>query len=152
MKIRRNIASIPVRTASQTWQVIVDLITGNGTVDRQQLDAASSVMQSLIADEHPATVPIVVKGAGPRVVIYLLYDEDAMEAGADVDKLGSNPTTGDWRITAPCEEDDTVWMNKTLAARAPRISVHQADQAPADDGDGESAKALEIDWGALGKP
>lgn len=152
MKIRRDIASIPVRTAAQTWQAIIDLITGDGTVDRHQLDAASSVMQSLIADEHPATVPVVVKGAGPRVVIYLLYNEDAMEAGADVDRLGSNPTAGDWRLTAPCEEDDTAWMNKTLAARAPRISVHAADQAPAEDDDRESAKALEIDWGALGKP
>jgi hypothetical protein len=152
MKIRRNIASIPVRTAAQTWRAIVDLITGNGTVDRQQLDAAASVMESLIADEHPATVPIVVKGAGPRVVIHLLYNEEAMEAGMDVDKLGSNPTAGDWRVTAPCEEDDSSWMNKTLVARAPRISVHPADQAPADEDDGESVKALEIDWGALGKP
>ena len=152
MKIRRNISSIPVRTAAQTWQAVVDLITGNGTVDRQQLDAAASVMQSLIADEHPATVPIVLKGAGPRVVIYLLYNEDAMEAGADVDKLGSNPTAGDWRITAQCDDDDVAWMNKSLATRAPRISVHPADQAPADDEDEDSAKALEIDWGALGKP
>jgi hypothetical protein len=151
MKIRRDIASIPVRTAAQTWQAIVDLITGNGTADRQQLDAAASVMQSLIADEHPATVPIVVKGAGPRVVIYLLYNEDAMEAGADVDKLGSNPTAGDWRIAAPCDDDDVAWMNKILAARAQRISVHPADQVPVDADDTESAKALEIDWGALGK-
>ena len=152
MKIRRDIASIPVRTAAQTWTAIVDLITGHGTVDRKQLDAAASVMESLIADEHPATVPIVVKGAGPRVVIYLLYNEDAIEAGADIDKLGSNPTAGDWRITAPCDDGDAAWMNKTLKSRAPRISVHPADQAPADDDDAGSAKALEINWGALGKP
>lgn len=42
-------------------------------------------------------------------------------------------------------------MNKSLATRAPRISVHPADQAPADADDTESARALEIDWGALGK-
>lgn len=151
MKIRRNIASIPVRTAAQTWQAIVDLITAKDTVDRAQLDAAASVMQSLIADEHPAKTPIVVKGAGPRVVIYLLYNEDAMEAGAAIDALSSNPSAGDWRITAPCEDDDVEWMNKSLATRAPRISVHAADDAPADDDEGDSAKALDIDWGALGK-
>lgn len=151
MRVRRDIASVPARSAKETWRAVIDLVTGDGTVDRQQLDAAASIMESVIADELPARTPIVFKGAGPRVLIYCLYNEDAMEAGLDLDKLGQNPTAGDWRVTAPCEEDDTAWMNTSLKDRAPRIMVHDVDQPPeGDTKDAEQAgKAFEIDWGAL---
>ncbi len=155
MRIRRDIASLPVRSAKETWCAIVDLVTGDGSTDRQQLDAAASIMESLIADELPATVPIVFKGAGPRVLIYCLYNEDAMEAGVDTNGLNTNPTTGDWRATAPAEDDDLAWMNRSLKVRAPRIAVHAVDEPPADNEpeDAERAgKAFEIDWGALSKP
>ena len=69
MKVRREIASLPVRSVGETWQAIIKLITGEGSVDADTLTAAASVMESLLADEHPATVPIVVKGNGPRLVI-----------------------------------------------------------------------------------
>ncbi len=94
-------------------------------------------MESLIADEQPTTVPIVFKGSGPRVLICCLYNEDAMEAGRGIDPLNSNPTAGDWRITAPCEADDVDWMNNTLKDRAPRITI-----VP-DRGDGAVLNAFE---------
>ena len=123
MKVRRDIASIPVRSAAETWQAITALITGNGSVDADTLAKAASVMESLIADEYPATVPIVVKGCGPRLVVYLLYNEDAMETGTDIDALSWNPTDGpDWSMTAPSEAADVGWMSDTLKSRAPRIS------------------------------
>jgi hypothetical protein len=154
MKIRRDVASIPARSAKETWRVIAELVTGADTVDRGELDAAASIMESLIADEHPAKVPIVFKGAGPRVVIYCLYNEDAMEAGLDVDPLHDNPTAGDWRATAPCEAEDADWMNKTLKDRAPRITVHDVDQPPEEEEGSKAAQAgadFEIDWGVLAK-
>ena len=155
MKIRRDVASIPARSAKETWHAITELVTGANTVDRGQLNAAASIMESLIADEHPAKVPIVFKAAGPRVVIYCLYSEDAMEAGLDVDPLKDNPTSGDWRATAPCEAEDADWMNKTLKNRAPRVAVHDVDQPPDEEEDSKAAQAgadLENDWGALVKP
>ena len=154
MRIRRDIASIPLRSASETWSAIVTLVTGNGSADRDQLNAAASVMESLIADEQPAIAHIVFKGCGPRVLIYCLYDEDAMEAGPTIDSLNTNPTAGDWRMTAPCEEDDVDWMNSTLNERAPRMTVHAAHESLADEDSEEvemTAKTLEIDWEALGK-
>lgn len=154
MRIRRNVASIPVRSAKETWRAIADLVTGAASVDRHQLDAAASIMESLIADEHTANAPIVFRGSGPRVLIYCLFNEDAMEAGLDIDSLSSNPTAGNWLMTAPAEEDDVSWMNSSLKTRAPRISVHDVAQAPAEDGDSEResvAKAIDIDWGALSK-
>ena len=152
MKIRRDIASVPTRSARDTWRAIVDLVTGPETVDRDQLDAAASIMESVIGDEQPASVPIVFTGAGPRLVVYCLYDEDAMEAGHDIDPLSTNPTAGDWRATAPCENDDVDWMNRSLKERAPRILAHPADEAPADADQAEEAAAnFQIDWGALEK-
>ncbi len=154
MRIRRDIASIPIRSAKETWSAVVALVTGDGSVDRKQLDAAASIMESLIADEQPAIAPIVFKGCGPRVVIYCLYDEDAMEAGLALDSLNTNPTAGNWQMTAPCEEGDVDWMNNTLKERAPRMTVHPAHQPPSDEGADEldaAAKVLDIDWGALGK-
>jgi hypothetical protein len=152
MRIRRNVASVPARSAKETWRAIVDLVTGDGTVDRHQLDAASSIMESVIADELPAKVPIVFKGPGPRVLIYCLYNEDALEAGLEIDSLNNNPTAGDWRATAPCEAEDVDWMNKSLKTRAPRITVHAADQPPEDEEATEAeqtGKAFEINWGDL---
>jgi hypothetical protein len=155
MRIRRDIASIPVRSAKETWRAVIDLVTGKGTLDQSQLEAASSIMESLIADETPAKCPIVFKGSGPRVLIYLLFNEDAMEAGAAIDGLNENPTAGDWRVTAPCEAEDVSWMNNSLKTRAPRISVHDVDHPPEDekraDGADQASKSFQIDWGALGK-
>ncbi|MCK1281794.1 hypothetical protein IVB46_41925 [Bradyrhizobium sp. 61] len=154
MKVRREIASIPVRTSAETWQAVTDLIVGAGSVDAGTLKAAASVMESLIADEHAATVPIVVKGSGPRLVIYCLYNEEAMSAGKDIDKLNWVPTAGDWAMTAPCDPEDVSWMNKTLKERAPRITVHDVANQP-DDSDeeaGAQSAALKIDWGALDRP
>src|SRR3954447_21833686 len=98
MKVRRDIASIPKRSAAETWREIVKLITGSGSVDAASLSAAVSVMESLITDEHPTKVPIVVKGAGSRLVIYCLFGEDAMDADMDVPKLNWNSTAGDWAM------------------------------------------------------
>jgi hypothetical protein len=156
MKVRREIASIPVRTAGETWQAVIDLITGSGSVDAATLKAAASVMESLIVDEHPAACPIVVKGEGPRLVIYLLYNEAAMEAGTTIDKLNWNPTGGPaWQMTAPCEPADIGWMNTALNSRAPRIAVHDAANAPVDDeptSAGAQDQLLKINWGAIGQP
>jgi hypothetical protein len=158
MKVKREIASIPVRSAGETWQAIVDLITRQGSVDAATLKAAASVMESLITDEHPAMVPIVVSGEGPRLVIYCLYNEAAMEAGKDIDSINWNPTGGaDWRMTAPSEASDVDWMNNTLKSRAPRITVHDASVQPVDDDDTKGSadaadQALTIDWGVLSRP
>jgi len=151
MKIRRDIASIPKRSAKDTWDTIVDLITRPDSVDAASLREAASIMQSLIADEHAANVPIVVKGSGCRLVIYLLFGEDAMDADLAVDALSWNPTAGNWSMTAPAEASDVDWMNKTLKARAPRVSVHDVSTAPSDQDTESTASATElaINWGAL---
>ena len=148
-EVRRTVSSIPARSAAETWSAIVELVKGADSVDAAQLDAAASIMQALIADEQPASVPIVFSGSGPRVLIYCVYNEEAMEHGLKVDPLPSNPTQGDWQMTAPCEDDDVAWMNKSLKLRALRLSVHSAKDVP-DAAVEETAAAIQIDWGAAG--
>lgn len=153
MKVKREIASVPVRSAKETWQAIVALISGTGTPDAATLKAAASIMESLIVDEHPATEPITVKGSGDRLVIYCRYNEDALELGTDIDPLTWNPTGGPgWKITAPSESADLSWMNGTLKERAPRISIFDVAKPPADDEETTKAEAgLTINWGVLGQ-
>jgi hypothetical protein len=153
MKVRREIASIPVRSAKETWQAIVALISGSDTPDAATLTAAASIMESLIADEHPANEPITVKGCGDRLVIYCRYNEDALELGADIDPLTWTPTGGPgWKITSPSEAADVSWMNGTLKDRAPRISIFDVAKPPAEEEETTKAAAgLAIDWGVLGK-
>jgi hypothetical protein len=154
MKIKREIASVPVRSASETWKAIIALISAPGTPDVNTLTAAASIMESLIADEHPASHPITVKGSGDRVVIYCRYNEDALELGTDIAPLTWNATGGPgWKITAPTEAADVPWMNGTLKDRAPRITVHDVKNPPADEGEMTTAatEEIKIDWGVLGK-
>jgi hypothetical protein len=122
-------------------------------VDAAQLEAATSVLCSAIADEHSASVPIVVKGSPSRLVIYTVHGADAMEIGLAVDKLSWNPTASDaWAMTVPCSQEDVGWMSKALKERAPRITVHDVNEKP--DADVEPARKVaevEIDWTALEK-
>lgn len=151
MKVKRTIASIPRRSAAETWRAIRELITAPDSIDAEKLIAAASVMESLIADEHPSSVPIVVKGVGSRLVIYCLYGEDAMEADLEVDKLTWNPTAGNWAMTALTDADDVKWMNDTLAKRCPRITVHDVNVAVDEEEENSTAtaKSLTVNWGAL---
>ena len=148
MKIRRDIASVPLRSAKETWDAIVDLISGSGTLDGDQLEEVRSVMECVIADEQPATVPIVLRGGGPRVVIYCVYNEDAMEAGLDVDRLNQVPTAGDWRLSAPCEAEDKEWMSNSLKEKASRVTVYAANEPPMEEEEGtaEASSVLKVDW------
>jgi len=153
VKIRRDIASLPARSSKETWDAIVKLITGADSVDRAQLEAATSVLCSAIADEHSASVPIVVKGGSSRLVIYTVHGADAMEVGLAVDKLSWNPTASNaWAMRVPCSDEDVEWMSKALKERAPRITVHDVNEKP--DADVEPARRVaevEIDWTAFEK-
>ncbi len=154
MKVRRDVASLPLRTAQETWESIVKLITGSDSVNSAQLHAATSIVSSAIADEHCAATPIVIKGGSSRLVIYTAHGPDAMELGLAVDKLTWNPTASDtWAVTVPCSGDDVDWMTKALAERAPRITVQKVD-AGSDVREVEAAQNsvdAEIDWSALEK-
>jgi hypothetical protein len=150
MKIRREIASIPLRSAAETWSTFKSLVTGAGSIDAEQFDSAASVMTSLITDEAFKDEPLTLTGAGHRLVTYLHYGHEALETGMGIDTLSWNPAAGDWRLYVPCPEEQFEWVKKTLAARAPRfIVVEPGHEIHDDSSDHADKSAVTINWEAL---
>jgi hypothetical protein len=155
MRVRRDISSIPFCSAGDTWQRIIDLVTGAGSKDVQQLKKAAGVMGSVITDEHPARRAIMLEGVGPQLRIYCRYGMKAVEEGEKVDCLTWNPTEGDWTMHVPCDEENIDWVKKSLSETSPRIKVF--DVAETDRAEEEEKTAVAkgsgsvvVDWNLRG--
>ena len=150
MKVRRDIASIPQRSAEETWAEYRKLVTGKDSVDVRQFDAAATVMTSLITDESFRDEPLTLTGVSHRLVVYLLHGLDALEAGSSIDKLGWNPTAGDWKLFVPCPADQYDWVKKTLATRAPRfVILKPGEKVEEDEKAGAEKAAVGVNWGVF---
>ncbi|MBO6655888.1 MAG: hypothetical protein JJ934_03290 [Pseudomonadales bacterium] len=150
MKIKRVIAAIPVQSAEAAWVQFCDLVTDDDSSDANQLNAISSVMQSLIADEQFTEAPIVMAGVGHRLVVYFCFGEEALEQGTEVDALTWNPTAGDWSMYVPCDETNMAWAPELIEERSNRVSAHPVDEKPDIESSDANAGEIEVDWGALG--
>ena len=152
MKVRRDIASIPLRSAEETWAEYKKLITGPGSVDVEQFDRAATVMTSLITDEAFRDEPLTLTGVSHRLAVYLLHGHDALEAGAGIDKLAWSPTAGDWTLFVPCPEEQYEWAKKTLAGRAPSFFVLKPGEKAKEEEEGAPAEAaLGVNWEVFGR-
>lgn len=123
--VRRTFASSPARDAHATWIAIVDMLSQHcPSEDRDELVAVAGPAASIISDQAPSDVPIVVACDGPRTRIYCLYDEDAVE-GSDSNEsaLGYDPLKGDWTISLPCPAEDLDWVSAALAESSQRITA-----------------------------
>ena len=123
--VARRIASLPVRSALETWDAIVALIAPDPRSGaRSDLAAVAGVVCSVITDEALCDDALVVFGDGPRVRIYCLHGEQALEGDrAHEGALGFTPTTNDWRMSVPCFPDDLDWVSQALARKSSRISA-----------------------------
>jgi hypothetical protein len=155
MRVRRDVNSIPCRSASETWRQIVELVTGAGSKDANQLTDAAGVMASIITDEHPAERAIMVEGVGPQLRIYCRFGAKAVEEGSKLDSLTWNPTAGDWTMHVPCDAENIAWVKSALCQTSPRIRVF--DVAEADRADDEETQAsaksagnVAVDWNLKG--
>jgi hypothetical protein len=155
MRVRRDISSIPSRSAGDTWQRIVDLVTGPGSKDVQQLKNAAGVMGSIITDEHPSIRAIMLEGVGPQLRVYCRYGMKAVEEGGKVDSLTWNPTAGDWTMHVPCDKRNIEWVKKSLADSSPRIKVFDVAEADRAEEEEKTAMAkgsgnIVVDWNLKG--
>jgi hypothetical protein len=143
--VTRTIRSTPHRSASDTWDLIVQLIAPSAASDaRRELARVTGVACSCIADESLATDPIVVYGAGPRVRVRALYGDEAIEGdAANESPLSFVPTDGDWRMSIPCNADDLAWVQRQLLATSTRVSARALGEAvpDTDDDHGDSGRA-----------
>ena len=96
--------------------MIVEFLTcGNVGAARTELLAIAGVASSIITDQFPKDVPIVVTCNGPRTRIHCTYDEDAIDGtNANEDALGFDPLVGEWMLSLPCGEDDLAWVQAAL--------------------------------------
>ena len=141
--IARKIISVPERTATETWEVISHLLAPDSSSEAaRELASVVGVASSLITREAMSS-PIVLYGSGPRVRLYCLYNEDAIEGdGASESSLAFDATSGDWRLSLPCPEDDLAWVQSALSAKSNRISARDMDTVVKEDdanSDGDTA-------------
>jgi len=140
--IARRFASIPERTAMATWKAISALLASDSTSGpARELDSVAGIASSLITREA-MTSPVVVYGSGPRVRIYCLYNDDAIE-GDDANEapLSFDATAGDWKMSLPCPADDLAWVQNSLRAKSTRISARDMAAPVEDDDSGERQSA-----------
>lgn len=123
--ISRRIITIPARSASEAWKVVVNLITDEIDSEAQrELLEIMGIASSLITDEAMKDAPIVVCGGGPRVRIYCLYGDDAIIGEkANETTLPFSPTDGDWEMSLPCPAEDLDWVQEALKKRSGRITA-----------------------------
>ena len=133
--VARRIRATPERGASDAWQVIVDLIAPDEGEARRELLGIEGIASSIISTESPKDAPMIVRGKGPRVRIYCLYDEEAI-SGDDANEaaLAESPTVGEWSMSLPADADDVSWVRHALAKKSKRITVRDKSEA-VDDGD-----------------
>jgi hypothetical protein len=128
--IARVFASIPHRSASETWSAIVDLFAPAAeSPARAELLGIAGIAASIIADEAPSDDAIVLFGSGPRIRVYTVYGDDAIE-GNDISESPLNfiPTMDDWRLSLPCRSDDLAWIQRALQS-SPHTSARALGEA-----------------------
>lgn len=153
--VARRVASMPSRTAAQTWEKIVQILAADPrSPAREELAEAAGVACSSISSEAIKEAPIVVWCGGPRVRVYGVFDEDAITGdGVNEDALSKSPTEGDWRMSIPCPPEDVQWSNGKLSAVTKRISARSLDDDIADESDSASAaRSLTINAEEFLKP
>ena len=150
--VRRTFASSPARDAHATWIAIVDMLTQHCPAeDRDELVAVAGTAASIISDQAPRDVPIVVTCDGPRTRIYCQYDEDAVE-GSDTNEsgLGFNPLKGEWAISLPCLAEDLDWVSAALAGNSKRITARDLAQGIAADSETKSGAGAALAFDPAG--
>ena len=143
--VARRIRATPERGASDAWSVILDLIAPKEGAARRELLGIEGIASSIISTESPKDAPMVVRGKGPRVRIYCLYDDEAI-SGDDANEiaLAGCPTDGEWVMSLPVDADDVAWVKDALAKKSIHVTVREKSE-PFDDGEEESQQARTVE-------
>lgn len=153
--VARRIRATPHRTSVESWSFITDLLCRGSKTEEAVLESVVGIAASILADKVPKDAPIVVKGEGPRVRIYSIYDGDAIDGDdANEDKLTWKPLKGDWKIYLPCDVAELEWTSAALAKKTQRIIAYDSSTKPGKDSDNEKAVAskeesFSIDFNSL---
>lgn len=153
--VARRIASIPVRLASDTWLRVISLVAPTNTVAQDELRRVTGIASSLITREAMKDSPIVVTGDGPRIRVYCVYGEDAVEgSGVNESPLADSPAeTSTWAVSLPCPADDLPWVQASLKRHSTRITARDmADRAPSESQEESSTSRASINLDSFLRP
>lgn len=153
--VSRTVRSVPFRSARDTWQCIIDVLTAavSGSAPRSELESVMGIAASIITEKSPGQAPIVVLGGGPRVRVYCLYDESALEADAQNEApLSFDPLEGDWKISLPCPADDLAWVSAALQRKTQRVLARDAAEGISVPAARAQPSTFELNIGEFMKP
>jgi len=124
--LARRVASVPVRTAGQTWQAVVDLLSQPGSAARTTLESVAGLASMLIAEEYTARSPVViVPASGSRVRIYTLHGDDALGDDVNESALAVWPAVAaGWSLALPVSAEDLELAERTLA-KVPGVTAYE---------------------------
>lgn len=102
----RRVRATPVRTPTDAWAVIVDLLAAADDGMRRHLMQAGNPAAMVISEEHTKAHAMIVSGCGPQVRIYTLHGAHAIEGtGANEQRLAISPSDG-WQLALPAPGTD----------------------------------------------
>lgn len=144
--IARKIAASPKRTAVEVWEVICKILSKNGSDARQTLESIEGVAAAIISDEILKDVPIILSGNGPRVRIYCVYGDAALEEdNSNEVSLPEYPTLATWHMYIPCNLEDITWVKASLANFSDYVSVYDKDKVPDIENNSDFSASLNVD-------
>jgi hypothetical protein len=147
--ITRRFSACPVRTAAQTWNVIVKILSDHNQKVEQELNRICGISSSLIAEGTPKSDAITIIGTGPRLRIYCLYDEDGSVEDANEALLNWNLfERDDWQIWLPVGKSDLDWVSAALRKEGSRFKAYETGSKIDDSEDDKASnpiKTLSID-------
>lgn len=128
-RIVRRIRSVPIRNATDTWAVIVDLLASTDDAMRAELETAGNVAAMLISEEHSAEAPMLLSGCGPQVRVYTIHGDEAVDGGSANETALTLTPSESWELKLPATGPDLA-----LAASAVCNLDHVMIYDPAADG------------------
>ena len=112
--VARRVRSAPVRSATETWKLITELLTASDGTLQATLQEIGNVASMLIAEEHARVNPILLSGCGPQVRIYTLHGAAAID-GANLNEQPLTITVTDtWQLLLPATGVDLQLARSAL--------------------------------------
>lgn len=153
--VARRLASIPARLASETWLRVIDLVAPTNTSAQDELRRVTGIASSLITREAMKESAIVVTGNGPRIRLYCVYGDEAVEGeGVNEAALPNSPAEAEnWAMSLPCPADDLSWVNASLKRHSSRVTARDlAETSPPDTEEKTSASEASINLESFLRP
>lgn len=138
--IARRIRSTPVRTSYDAWALIVDLVSASDDRFRSHLEGVSDVAAMLIAEEHTAADPMVLRGCGPVVRFYTLHGLASIEGTNANEQALQLEASDDWELALPASGVDFKLAEEGVAP-AEHVSVYDTAESAAEPGPAKATTA-----------